>query len=1075
MSNVRKVLSVCEAGAPLSEWLTEARRGGRALLILGEQGAGRSAILRELQRAAVAQGVTVAETGCRGDAAEPPHLPLMHLLESLAYDAGEPAAPLQDALDKWSQNPQAWHLASRLIYPLRELARRQPILLLIDDLHRAHENLQRIALNWLVALRVEPIGLATTAATPHKSQLLRELEQVIGERAAGEVWSLRMLTREETAQRVRTMLGNPPDADALAHALHDLTGGNPLFLSEILTSLQTDTAHTPASLASLIPQSLREGILRRFEGLPKPAQDIGRALSLMDDALYPDAAQAMLGLSDGAFAKGLDALISLGWLERRADGQLAWRNRVFREVVYSTQETHERARWHERLATALEQAGAPELARLTQWRKCPPTTERLQRMRDAYLRLRAQLPPRQRLEIVDGCLHAASQLGDGNARAALLCERPYLLFQLQDGLLHALDASQQALAALEAHPDADPDRELWVQVSCARAGQLAQLGRVREAQEALQPLRDDPSLREPQRLMVELSLAYISACRGDLRAAYTIHQRVWERLQANREWLMRWGGVLRYTLQYALAFGDRALAHAALKCVESWALEPAFPERFQMLYHLMGADLAYYDGRGAEQQARARLALEMGEASGDPTAALEAWFQTLLYRQPAEAARVAERALTLVRRALGQEREAEWLTRRALALLEAGQHTQAIDAADDARRAALKIGNQWQTAKAWLIIALAHLASKRVAEAHEAIQQATPIARTLDAPELHCELRLTQAVAHLLADEADQAREAISQARAIADEWGHALYRGLAHAVDAHATGDADARAHADALLAEYGAPLLTRLLQTPATQPRRSRGWDLYMQLLGETALHYRAATMAARMWHSPRARALCASLAMQEGAPVDAFTLMEWHFPHLDADRARVNLQTTVSAARRSLRKAFGESAGDWIHYENGVYRWSPTCAWRLDVQEFESIASDALGIAQPDQQLERLNEAIRLYAGDLMPEFADEAWCSVAHQRMRVLLVECLLARAQRHYVRGDYPDAAADCERILQVDSTDEGALCLLLQIYAAQGHRAEAARLFQHTQQRARERFGHALAPTTVETFQRLFG
>jgi tetratricopeptide (TPR) repeat protein len=293
MSTVRKVLSVCEAGAPLSEWLDGARRGGRALLILGEQGAGRSTILRELHRLAVAQGVVVAETWCRGDAAEPPHLPLMHLLESLAYDAGEPAAPLRDALDKWSQNPQAWHLASRLIYPLRELARRQPILLLIDDLHHAHENLQRIIVNWLIALRMEPIGLAMTAATPHKSQLLRELEQVIGERAAGEVWSLRMLTREETAQRVRALLSNPPDADALANTLHDLTGGNPLFLSEILTSLQADTTHTPASLASLIPQSLREGVLRRFEGLPKPAQDIGRALSLMDDALYPDAAQAM--------------------------------------------------------------------------------------------------------------------------------------------------------------------------------------------------------------------------------------------------------------------------------------------------------------------------------------------------------------------------------------------------------------------------------------------------------------------------------------------------------------------------------------------------------------------------------------------------------------------------------------------------------------------------------------------------------------------------------------------------------------------------------------------------------------
>jgi tetratricopeptide (TPR) repeat protein len=293
MSTVRKVLSVCESGALLTEWLAGARQGGRALLILGEQGTGRSAVLRELRRLAVAQGVAVAETWCRGDAAEPPHLPLMHPLESLAYDAGETGAPLQDALDKWSQNPQAWHLASRLIYPLRELARRQPILLLMDDMHRAHENLQRIVLNWLVALRLEPIGLAMTAATPRKSHLLRELEQAIGERAAGEVWSLRMLTREETAQRVRAMLSDPPDADALAHALHELTGGNPLFLSEILTSLQADTAHAPMDVAALIPQSLRAGILRRFEGLPKPAQDIGRALSLMDDALYPDAAQAM--------------------------------------------------------------------------------------------------------------------------------------------------------------------------------------------------------------------------------------------------------------------------------------------------------------------------------------------------------------------------------------------------------------------------------------------------------------------------------------------------------------------------------------------------------------------------------------------------------------------------------------------------------------------------------------------------------------------------------------------------------------------------------------------------------------
>lgn len=1074
MSYTRKVLSVCELHTPMAAWLDQARQGGRVLLILGESGTGRSATLRELQRLGAAQGFAVAETWCRGDAAEPPHLPLMSLLESLAYESGEKGAPLSDALDKWSQNPQAWHLASRLIYPLRELARWQPVLLLMDDFHRAHENLQRIVLNWLVALRLEPIGLAMTVATPHRSPLLRELEQVIGERAVGEVWSLRTLTREETAQRVQAILDGLPDADALASALHDLTDGNPLFLNEILTSLQADTARASTNIAALIPQSLREGVLRRFEGLPKPAQDIGRALSLMDDALYPAAVQTMLRLSESAFAKGLDGLVSLGWIDAQPNGQLRWRNRVLREVVYSTMEPQERARGHERLAAALEQAGAPELAVLLQQRWCTPSPERLQQMHAAYLRLRAQLPPRTRLELVEACLGAASQLGDGRARAVFLCERPYLLFQLQDGLLHALDASQQALAALEAHPEADPDRELWVQVSCARAGQLTQLGRMREAQETLASLLTDPSLQESQRLMVELSMAYIFACQGDLRAAFAIHQRVWERLRANQGWLMRWGGVVRYTMQYALAFGDCALADAALQCVGAWASQPEFPERFEMLYHLMGAEMAFYEGRGAEQQARARLALERGEASGDPTAALEVWFQTLVYRQPAEAARVADRALALVRRALGQEREAEWLARRALAFLEAGHYAQAIDAADEARRAALKIGSQWQTAKAWLVVAQAHLANKRMTDAHHALQQVAPIARTLDAPELCCELYLIQATLLLMEEKPKDALSALEQACAIANEWGHALYRGLALALTADVTDNPDARERADALLSEYGALLLRRLVQSPAPKPIASRGWDIYLQLLGETTLHYRAAAMTPRMWHSPRARALCASLALQEGSPVDSFTLMEWHFPHLDADRARVNLQTIVSAARRSLRKTFGESTGDWIHYENGVYRWAPPCAWRLDVQEFESIASDALGIAQPDQQLARLEEAIGLYAGDLLPEFADEPWCSVAHQRLRVLLVECLLARAQRLYVRGEYAASAADCERILQIDPADESALCLLLQIYAAQGHRAEATRLFEHTQQHARERLGQTLSPTTVATFQRLF-
>ncbi|MFX9665063.1 hypothetical protein ABTO78_20610, partial [Acinetobacter baumannii] len=86
---------------------------------------------------------------------------------------------------------------------------------------------------------------------------------------------------------------------------------------------------------------------------------------------------------------------------------------------------------------------------------------------------------------------------------------------------------------------------------------------------------------------------------------------------------------------------------------------------------------------------------------GEPIAALEPWFFNLLYRQPQEAVRIAQRALQRAQHALGQEREAEWRYRQAQALLEAGCYKESMAEAEEARRSALKIGNQWLTAKVW--------------------------------------------------------------------------------------------------------------------------------------------------------------------------------------------------------------------------------------------------------------------------------------------------------------------------------------------------------------------------------------
>lgn len=1060
-----RVLSVRELETPLTEWLARTTSGhGGLLLLVGESGAGRTSALRLLSERARVQGFAVADSWCRGDAAEPPHLPLSALLDALQYELGALGAPLQEPLERWQQNPQAWHLPTRLIYPLREIARQRPLLLALDDLHRAHENLQRTLLNWLIALRLEPIGLVLTATTPLRGALA-DLQRAVLEREAGEVWTLRPFTQSEIEAILheRTLT----QSTALARTVYELTKGNPLFLSEILDSFEGADLDVLEAPSAWIPDTLREALLRRLHTLSPAEQEIARTVSLFESVVLSDAIPLIARQSERAVARGIVTLQELGWLETHTGKDLLWRNRLFREVVYSTIDARARTQLHERAVEALQQINAPEPLILQQIGACQPTRERLSQLYQSYIRLRGHMAPRLRLQLLENCLHWATQLGETPTRVQMLCDRPYLLFQLPDGLLHALDASQQALAALEAHPETDPNGELRVQVVCARAGQLTQLGRAREAQESLLQLLQMPTLGDAQRLMAELSLAYVYACQGDFRSAYEIHRAMAERILGDERWLSRWSGVLQYTLRYALANGDTELAQKTLERVEVWDAQPDGNTRLQMLYQTMHAEMAYFNGRGAEHQARARVILELAEELGEPIAALEPWFFNLLYRQPQEAVRIAQRALQRAQHALGQEREAEWRYRQAQALLEAGCYKESMAEAEEARRSALKIGNQWLTAKVWMLLALAHMAMHQPKEAAHALQQVTPFLSVLQLPELDCEYALLSG----LMDES-QALQYATRAVEIAESWGHALYRGWAYALRARILGDPEDAEHSELLLTEYGATLLHKLI-APKSHPSQPSS-DIVIQLLGEIQIRFRGRVMPQRQWASPRARALFAHLVILGGAPIDAYTLMEQHFPHLPPEKARVNLQTVISAARRLLRKAFGDSAGDWILYENGVYRWAPSHAWRLDLHDFEAVARDALTIADPEAQLVRLNEATNRYHGDLLTEFAHESWASLSHHNARVLYLECLLARAQRFYVKAQLSAAAADCERILKTDPTDENALRLMLQIYHQLGRTADAQQLYEQTQTYLADTLGGSLSQATLRTYESLF-
>ncbi len=1080
----------------LQAWLQQVAQGNGGLLFLsGERGAGRTALMREMTALAPQMGLLPAEGWCRGEQVEPVWMPVAHLLEQIAQAfPDDPAVqPLNEQVEQWLRTPHSRFLPVQMVRTLRTIARKQPLLLCLDDFHRASEPLIRMLESWLFGVRYEPIGILLTLATPVENPALYALMRRSQEQSVGQEVVIPPLSESETAALVRDWCPALREASEFVHTLWKRTGGNLLFTVEILRAIAIDKnlrAGT-ADWEGWIPAGLRVLVQRSAQELSTRDRTLLQWLSCFEGGVpfrelesEPGLLTELTGVKARQAARSAENLTRTGWLEERT-GFLWWRHPLVREVLYEAIPGRQRAQMHRQIAELLESpayADLPEEQKWFHWMRAEPDALVLERLWAAHHQARYRSPARFRLQLLDACLQAATQQGAMEKRLALLAERPHLLFCLPDGLLRALEASQEALAAIAAHPEYDPQRNLWVQVHCARAGQLAQLGRAQEAESELQSLLQAGGWSAAQQSMLELSLAYVLACQGKLHAALALHRAVWTRMRPEREWQLRWIGTLRYTLRLALACGDAELADAVLEQMEQLAGSAQNLPAWKELWHLMQGEKALHEGRGAEvlYHVRALRALEASVEAG--SAVYELAFFSLLYRDAAEALHFADQALRLTRQAVGFEREGEWLYYRALALIEMERFQEAEAALTESRRLAQKMGNGFLLARCLLTQAQMALLLHQSESAGPILEQARPLAEVNAIPELQVEYARLRSMDEATQTNWQDALEAAEQAVRLAERWGHALFLGLSllqRAQVERAMGVGDSALHdeerAESLLTEYGKPLWLRRVKKPVPDAPAfsTAGWELEVRLLGQISVRFHHRQMAPAQWVSPRTRALFAHLVLARGRPVHADTLCESHFPHLPLERARVNLQTTVSAVRRSLRAAFGNPVGDWIHHESGLYRWAPPHGWVADAFEFERIAQEALALNELDAREARLHDALRLYQGDLCPEFSEEDWCQPDAQRLRTLYLECLLMLGQIASVKEQHHEVIEYCERALQLDPCDEASVRLLMRAYHALGRRADVQYVYTRCQKALAEILETPPAEPTRQLYESL--
>jgi DNA-binding CsgD family transcriptional regulator len=246
-----------------------------------------------------------------------------------------------------------------LFWLTANLADAAPLLLAVDDLHWCDEP----SLRFLVYLARRLEGLAVlllAGARPSEpgaaSALLDELRS------------------DPVAGVARPQSLSPPGVDALlraalavevdrefAAAIHDWTGGNPLFVHELVRVVRArGIAPTPAGtvrLRELAPESVARFVARRLASLGATAAALAAGVAILGEQADLARAAELAGLDQHEAELAARSLRRIDVL--RSGEPLAFMHPLVRSTVYDSLEPAERDRMHRRAARLLVCAGAP--------------------------------------------------------------------------------------------------------------------------------------------------------------------------------------------------------------------------------------------------------------------------------------------------------------------------------------------------------------------------------------------------------------------------------------------------------------------------------------------------------------------------------------------------------------------------------------------------------------------------------------------------------------------------------------------------------------------------------------------
>jgi hypothetical protein len=254
-----------------------------------------------------------------------------------------------------------FRLVEAILALVEELCGRGPVAMAVDDLQWADPStlllLHRLAryVGELPALLI-----CCWRPVPRRAELDRLSETFT---AAGSISIvLGPLAGSDVVELLRMSTGAHPGANLCRLAA--AAGGNPLFVSELLASLEREDAleyQEPGQVdvaSPSLPPSLPAAILHRLSYLSQEALEVLRVAAILGSRFDVADICLLLGSSPTSLMSAFGELASAGILDDE-DGRLVFRHDLIREALYRDLSPSVRAALHRDAARALARAHAP--------------------------------------------------------------------------------------------------------------------------------------------------------------------------------------------------------------------------------------------------------------------------------------------------------------------------------------------------------------------------------------------------------------------------------------------------------------------------------------------------------------------------------------------------------------------------------------------------------------------------------------------------------------------------------------------------------------------------------------------